>query len=442
MKSFIPSEIIRKKRSGNALTHEELKSFFASYLKGDVKDYQVSALLMAIYFNSLDLTEASALTSIMTNSGERLVFPEEIQPFCVDKHSTGGVGDKASFIILPLLILESCYVPMMAGRGLGHTGGTIDKMEAIPGIQTRYSLEEAKKLLLKNKGFLIGQSTEIAPLDYQLYHLRDVTATVESPGLIISSILSKKIAEGIKHLVMDIKTGSGAFLSKEEDAKTFAKNIITVAKENGVQTSCLITNMDQPLGRSAGNTLELKEVFDILSGSGPEDTLSLSIELSAQLVKMCYPQRGLAEIMKSMQANVDDGKAFETLIKIFVEQGGDSTFLNNYKNMPTAKHKHPVLHTGEAGYVHSIDVRQLGMSIVTLGGGRKAKEDSIDYTVGLSEMKRCNEFVENNEPLLVIEGNDLDKIKAAAAIIKDSYVIKPEKATHIRPLIIHQEGVS
>lgn len=419
------------------MSKEELEFFFSKYLIGEVKDYQVSALLMAIYFEPLNFQEASHLTSIMTHSGDRLEFPEEIQAYCVDKHSTGGVGDKTSFLILPLLILEGCYVPMMAGRGLGHTGGTIDKMESIPGIKTRYSLQDAKSLLLENKGFLIGQSTAIAPLDFKLYHLRDVTSTVESPGLIISSILSKKIAEGIRHLVMDIKTGSGAFLAEEADARTFARDLVEVAKENGVTTNCFITNMNQPLGRSAGNILELKEVFEILTG-GPHsaDTLSLSVDLAAKLVKMSYPKRSLDEIKSSMNSNIANGKAFEKLIDLFIKQGGDRKFLQNYKNMPAAKYRKPLLNNGEDGFVHSIDVRELGMAVVSLGGGRQAKDDTIDYTVGLSSMKQCGDFVAKNEPILFIEGNDASVIEALSQSLMKSYVLKSNQPPLKKSLVI------
>jgi pyrimidine-nucleoside phosphorylase len=306
-----------------------------------------------------------------------------------DKHSTGGIGDKTSFLILPMCIAEGVKIPMMAGRGLGHTGGTIDKIESLPGIQTRVGEETVKSWMQELGGMLLGQSTEIAPLDYRLYHLRDVTATVESIPLITASILSKKIAEGIQNLVMDVKTGSGAFLYKLEEAKEFAAMAKKVGKRAGVNISCAITNMDEPLGKTAGNAVELAEVLELLEGNVDyaPDTYELSLELSAKLVCMCLPGRSLEEVKKSIRDKTASGEHLKLFQTMIAKQGGSTADLmglrQKLEDIPKI-----ALSATSSGSLARWDTRSLGMAILALGGGRKKAEDSIDHWVGLSAIKK------------------------------------------------------
>lgn len=425
---IVPQEIIRKKRDGKCLTHDEITEFCTGYLENKVHDYQMSAFLMAIAIKGLNFEETSILTKIMRDSGD--VFKWHFDaPIVSDKHSTGGIGDKTSLIILPLCVLEGLKIPMISGRGLGHTGGTLDKLESIEGLNVQISKEQAQKLVHTIGGAFMGQTNQLAPLDKKLYALRDVTATVESIPLITASILSKKLAEGLNNLIMDVKFGSGAFMQKKSDALLLAKTIKAVAKECNINISCFLTNMNSPLGRAAGNALEVKECIQILKGSKePKDTIELSIKLSARLIKLAYPQKSEKQIIKTLHKHLNSGHAFEIFCKITQAQGANIRMIENPQLLPSAKYHIPV-YPLKNGYISKINVRNLGIAILTLGGGRKAITDSIDHSVGLTELKHVGEKVITTEPLAIIEANDIDKANIAKTLILNAYKISNFKPT-------------
>jgi pyrimidine-nucleoside phosphorylase len=427
-----PVEVIRKKRFGQALSAEELKEFFHQYLDEKVPDYQVSALLMAIAIQGMSREEASKLTLLMRDSGRILKwqFPRES---IVDKHSTGGVGDKTSLIILPLAVLEDLKVPMMSGRGLGHTGGTLDKLEAIPGVNVRLEIERAEKVLNKWGGVFIGQTGELAPLDKKLYALRDVTGTVESIPLITASILSKKTAEGIGNLVMDVKFGSGAFIPEFEKAKELAASLMSVGEACGLRMRCLITSMNSPLGGAAGHNCEILECIEILKGGGPADTVELSLALTAEMVQMAFPKREKSEIMSTLKKHLASGAAFERFCKIIAEQGGDTSYLEKPEKFKQARLSAPVFASQKGGYVTKVNVRNLGLAILELGGGRRQVHHEIDHAVGLTELKRVGDSVQSGEPVAMVHANDEKKLEQAKQIIAAAYECGDQKITE--PLI-------
>ncbi len=413
-------EIIRKKRQGAELTEAELTDFFTGYLTGSVADYQASALLMAIFLRGMNRKETSILTSIMRDSGKVLQW-EGSRANVVDKHSTGGVGDKTSLILLPLCVLEGVRVPMMSGRGLGHTGGTLDKLESIPGIRVRISAEETQQLVRRYGGAFIGQSGDLAPLDQKLYALRDVTATVESIPLITASILSKKLAEGLGGLVLDIKFGSGAFMESVESARDLAESLIDVAGQCGLKARCLLTSMDSPLGTHAGNTLEMLESIAVLRGEGPADTTELSIGLAAAMIQLAYPERDENDIIAKLHGHLRSGAAWERFCEIIAAQGGDRSYLDHPEKFHKAAIIKPV-HARKPGKVVSkIDVRKLGLAILELGGGRRLLSDEIDHAVGLTNLKHHGDHVASDEPVAIIHGNDHRKVERATELIMNAY---------------------
>ena len=416
---MLPQEIIRKKRRGQELSAEDIRRFFAGYLKGEVADYQVSAMLMAIVLCGMTRAEASALTLTMRDSGEILEWSGDKQHI-VDKHSTGGVGDKTSLIILPLCVLEGLRVPMIAGRGLGHTGGTLDKLEAISGINVYVSPAEASQLLQKNGGVFMGQTEQIAPLDKRLYAMRDVTDTVESIPLITASILSKKLAEGIGALVMDVKFGSGAFMREKADALALAESIVSVGTTSGLNIRCALTDMGSPLGDRAGNSLEIEECLEVLRGNGPDSTRELSLQLAAEMVMLARPKESREALLSRLLDHLRSGRAFEIFSKIVAAQGGDIRQLENPKLLPQAKYRHEVL-ASEGGIVSSCDVRELGLAIVELGGGRRRSSDRVNPAVGLSRLKRVGDAIEKGEPFAVIHSESEDKAKSVAGRISSAF---------------------
>lgn len=419
----LPQEIIRKKRDGLVLDPLEIEDFFNSYLKGKVADYQAAAMLMAILLKGMNRKETAHFTKVMRDSGNVLKwdYPQHI---VVDKHSSGGVGDKTSLILLPLCALEGVKVPMMSGRGLGHTGGTLDKLEAIPGMTVRLPVEKARKIVADLGGVFIGQTPEIASLDQKLYALRDVTGTVESVPLITASILSKKLAEGIGGLVLDVKYGRGAFMDTLEKAKELAHSLVDVGKECGLSMRCLITTMQSPLGEYAGHSLEVEEVVQILKGAGPKSTKDLSLMLADEMIRLAFPERKETDVMKALEKRLQDGSAFEMFCKIIAAQGGDTKCLENTKKLPHAKIKRPVLlrTSGSSDqYITSIDVRTLGLAIQILGGGRRLLTDVIDPGVGLSGLKRIGDKVSPGEPVAYIHGNSDAAIEQAISMVRDAY---------------------
>jgi pyrimidine-nucleoside phosphorylase len=422
---MLPQEFIRNKRNGLALSESDLESFFGGFLKGDVADYQMSAMLMAIYMKGMEPDETAIFTKIMRDSGTVFDWPFETQQI-VDKHSTGGVGDKTSLVIMPLAILEGLKVPMISGRGLGHTGGTLDKLESI-GINVFFDSKEASRMMDSLGGVFMGQTEEMVPLDRRLYAMRDVTATVESIPLIVASILSKKLAEGIGGLVMDIKFGSGAFMDTFEKAQTLANSLKAVGTHMGIKVKCLLTSMNSPLGEYAGNGLEVLECVELMQGKGPESTKELIVELTAEMVKLGYPERDDSEIRDSLRMRLSDGSALELFTKMVHAQGGDTSYIENPEKFKQAKVQVPLL-AKKSGFISEINTRDLGMAILQMGGGRKLTTDGIDPWVGLGGLKRIGDRVETDEPIAVIYCNDQDQLRAASETVLSAYSIGENQA--------------
>lgn len=433
---FLPQSTIDKKAQGKTLTNEEIDLFFSSYLKGLIPDYQCSALLMAIRLKGMDQQECAALTRCMLDSGSRLIWPKDLNP-TVDKHSTGGVGDKTSMILAPLCFLEGVRVPMIAGRGLGHTGGTIDKLEAIKGFQTTLPEDQLLYQMKQLGGFIIGQSDGIAPLDRKLYSLRDVTATVKSVPLITASILSKKLSEGLGNLVMDVKVGSGAFMKDLQSAKDLAKSLKEVGALFGLNVRVFITSMDQPLGLYAGNILEILECLDVLEGKGPIDTKELSLTLAKEMVHLAFPSRSLEEIESSMEKNIAQGKALEVFYQLAKAQGADIEWLKKQRKEESCCIKSFVL-AKEEGYIETVQVEALGLGVVSLGGGRLQTTDAVDGNVGLKFLKKPGDFVYKAEPMVEVYGkSDKDAAKVAKDL-EEAFSFTKTIKSHPNPLILEK----
>ena len=421
---MLPQEIIRKKRRGLELSSQDIRDFFGGFLKGEVADYQVAAMLMAILLRGMTGEEASALTLTMRDSGQVLAWSGTKEDI-VDKHSTGGVGDKTSLIIMPLCILEGLRVPMIAGRGLGHTGGTLDKLESIGGLKVYLTPSEAETLLKKNGGVFMGQTEQIAPLDKRLYALRDVTDTVESIPLITASILSKKLAEGIGALVMDVKFGSGAFMQQKADALALAESISMVGKASGLKIRCALTDMGSPLGDRAGNSLEIEESIEVLRGVGPVSTRELSIQLAAEMVLLARPNESRDSLVARLGAHLDSGRALEVFSRVVVAQGGDLNQIENLEKLPRAKYRKEV-RASSSGFISGCDVRQLGLAIVELGGGRRRAADKVNHSVGLSGLKRVGDRIAAGDLLATIHADDLDRAEAVSSRIVSAYRLNDE----------------
>ncbi len=417
---ILPQEIIRRKRDGNALTEAELREFFEGFLRGDVADYQVSAMLMAVLMKGMTHRETADLTRIMRDSGEKFSWGPDRQR-AVDKHSTGGIGDKTSIVLLPLCVLEGLTVPMMAGRGLGHTGGTLDKLEAV-GFDVFPSPDAARKQVLELGGVFMGQTEKVVPLDRKLYSMRDVTATVESMPLIVGSILSKKLAEGIGGLVMDVKFGSGAFMEKLEDARSLAEKLKAVGQELGLNVRCLLTSMNSPLGHYAGNALEILECVELMRGQGPADTRELVIELGMEMVRLAFPDRLPDEIRKALDGHLRSGAAYEKFLEVARAQKADLKLLQHPERLLRAPERLTV-GSPNAGVVKQVDCRKLGIAIIELGGGRRLSSDKIDPWVGLADLKRVGAKLRAGDPLVTIHANDKAKAAIAKKLIEEAYVV-------------------
>ena len=423
-------DLIERKRDGRALTGPEIAGLIDAYARDIVPDYQMSALLMAIFINGLDPTELTAWTGAMLHSGDVLDMGD-IPGVKVDKHSTGGVGDKISLPLAPLVAACGVRVPMVSGRGLGHTGGTLDKLESIPGFSTNQTVEQFRGLVAKLGVGLIGQTAEIAPADKRLYALRDVTGTVASIPLIASSIMSKKLAEGIDALVLDVKVGSGAFMRTEADARTLAKTMVKVGERMGKRVVALLTNMDQPLGRTVGNALEVRESIDLLHGEGPADTRALTLALARVMLELAGLDPADAEVA------MDDGRGLERFRQIIAAQGGDPRVVDDPDRLPTAPKVEPLKAT-HAGIITRIDAREVGIGALLLGAGRAQKEDDVDPRVGLVLDKRVGDRVEVGEPILWIHHADRG-LDTARARLAAAYTIGDTPPTK-RPLIIDRIG--
>ena len=391
-------DIIIKKREGSALDRSEIRSLFQAFLAGEVPEYQMSALLMAIYFQGMETEELVGWTREMVESGRSLDLSHLPLPK-VDKHSTGGVGDKISLPLAPLLAACDLMVPMMSGRGLGHTGGTLDKLESISGFQTRVPPQELERLLRAVNVGMIGQTSDVAPIDRELYSLRDVTGTVPSIPLIASSIMSKKIAEGTEHLILDVKVGRGAFMRSLDDGRLLAKTCIALGEGMGRSVRALLTQMDQPLGYMIGNALEVKESIGILSGEGPEDCVALTLALAEQLLEMVGLPQGLAA------ERLSSGAALDYFYRMVESQGGDLEMVKDPARLPAAPYRIPLL-APRSGYVQMLDARQVGDAAVLLGAGRRIKAEEVDPRVGIELIAKVGDEITQGEPLLWIHHAD------------------------------------
>ena len=382
-------DLIRKKRDSGEHSREEIDFLISGYTRGDIPDYQMAAWLMATWIRGLNRSETAALTEAMLYSGE-VVNLDRIPGKKVDKHSTGGVGDKTSLILAPIVAAGGLTVPMISGRGLGHTGGTLDKLESIPGFNVNLSLEQFFNVLRECGMGLIGQTAEIAPADKKIYALRDATSTVENIGLICASIMSKKLAEGIDALVLDVKTGSGAFMKREEDAVRLAELMVETGQRMGKKIVALITDMNQPLGRMAGHSNEIAECIDVLSGGGPTDLVELSVELSAWMFFLGERTKTLDDGRHLAEEMVSTGQAKEKFKQGIRLQGGDERVIDDPQLLPQARSRADVA-SPSAGFIAATNCEQLGAALATLGGGREKKEDTIDHAVGLEFHKRIGD---------------------------------------------------
>jgi pyrimidine-nucleoside phosphorylase len=386
-----PSQIIARKRDGHALSAEELAAFVQGYAAGHIPDYQMAALAMAIFQRGMDDAEIAILTEEMLRSGSTLPAPNRARR--VDKHSTGGIGDKTSLIVAPLLACCGLEVPMLSGRGLGPTGGTLDKLESIPGFRTDLSLSEITAVVDRVGCVITGTTAELVPADRKLYALRDVTATVPSIPLIAASIMSKKLAENLAALVLDVKVGSGTFMKKPADARRLAQTMVAVGTRMGVKTSALLTDMNQPLGRLAGNAVEVDESLAILSGDGPHDLRELTLALAVECLIMQSASADRVRARADLAAHLDSGRAMQKFEEMVTAQGGDLAAPRRRAPAEPILAKHD-------GYVASIDVEQLGLAIIEMGGGRRQLHDAIDHSVGLEMLVRLSDRIERGQPLL------------------------------------------
>ena len=425
-------DVIDHKRNGSALTKEEISAFVEGYTNGEIPDYQASALLMAIYFNGMTDEEQANLTMQMLNSGDRLDL-SDIPGIKVDKHSTGGVGDKTSIPLAPMVAALGIPVPMISGRGLGHTGGTLDKLEAIPGFEVERSEAEFKKQVRDIKVAIVGATGNVAPADKKIYALRDVTDTVDSIPLIAGSIMSKKIASGTDALVLDVKTGTGAFMKEEADAVKLANALVKIGKSVGMNCMALISDMNQPLGNMVGNALEIQESIAILKGEGPEDITELVMTLGSQMVVLAKKAATLAEARAKLEEVVANGSALEVFRQMIIAQGGDPRVIEDPTLMPQAKY-HFELPAPQAGYVTKMTADEIGIAAMLLGGGRQAKTDVIDYAVGIELHKKVGDAVAEGESLLTIHSNTTD-----VANIKELLYNNIEIGTDTQPIqLVHK----
>ncbi len=438
--NFRAIDVIRKKRDGVELSRGEIESLVNAYTLDNVPDYQVAAWLMAVVLRGMTRGETAALTDAMLRSGEVLDL-SSLPAKKVDKHSTGGVGDKTSLVLAPLAAAAGVAVPMISGRGLGHTGGTLDKLEAIPGFNVNLPVAQFRRVLETCGCAMIGQTAEIAPADRKLYALRDVTGTVESPYLICASIMSKKLAEGIDALVLDVKTGSGAFMKSEKDAAFLAELMVDTGERMGKQVVALITDMDQPLGNKIGNALEVIEVVEVLHGAGPEDLRQLCIELAGWMLHLGGVCGTVAEGKMQSEKLISSGKALDRFRQMVELQGGDPRTIDDPSKLPQARHT-MTISSPRNGYIASVQCEQIGTACVILGGGRERKEDAVDPTVGIVLDKKVGDAVASGEALATIHYNTEERAGRARQLLEESYRITDSPPSEIRPLIHRVMGKS
>ena len=427
-------DLIRRKRDGGALDREQIESFVAGVTDGSLPDYQASALLMAIVLRGMTAEETAWLTDSMVRSGVKVDYPD-VDGIPVDKHSTGGVGDKTSLILAPLAVACGAVVPMMSGRGLGHTGGTLDKLESIPGFRTDLSLAELRQAIASIRCALIGQTSEIAPADRRLYALRDVTATVESVPLISASIMSKKIAEGIGGLVLDVKTGSGAFMKTLDDSRALAQSLVAIGQAAGVRSEALITRMDAPLGTQVGNAAEVIECLEILKGRGPDDTRDLSVLLAVRMLVVAGVAPDEAEADRRVRDALASGAGLEVFRAIIQNQGGDPRAVDDYALLPLAPDQHRVLATAD-GYV-DLDSEGIGRAAVALGAGRATLADVVDPGVGVEVIARSGTEVRTGDVVLLVRHRAGRGLEHARRLLHGAVIIT-QLPPNERPLVLER----
>jgi len=430
-------DLIQRKRDGKELAPEEIEFLVVGYTNGDIPDYQMSAFLMAVFFSGMSDREVSRLTECMLRSGDTVDL-SAIPGVKVDKHSTGGVGDKTSFIVAPLAAAAGVVVPMMSGRALGHTGGTLDKLESIPGFRTNLTAEEFQKQLAELGLCFIGQSEELVPADRKLYALRDVTATVESIPLISSSIMSKKLAEGVDALVLDVKVGSGAFMKKQVDARHLAAMMVGIGRRMDKKVVALITDMNQPLGYAIGNALEIMEASQTLQNAGPADLTKLSLELAARMIFLGKKAATLEEARRVAEQHLVDGSAYRKLKQVVAAQGGNPQALDKFELLPNATGMREIA-SPRAGYVSSINAEDIGVASNMIGAGRDKKEDAIDPAVGIILEVKTGEKVDAGSVLCRLYYTKEDRVDEAAEMVEDAFRISAQKPDE-RELILEVVG--
>lgn len=425
-------DVIDTKRNGAVLTDEQIQFFVDGVVDGSIPDYQISALLMAIYFQKMTASEQTKLTMAMLASGDQLDL-SAIAGIKVDKHSTGGVGDKTSLPLAAMVAALGIPVPMISGRGLGHTGGTLDKLEAIPGYRVALTEQEFIKQVQSIGLAIVGATGQIAPADARIYGLRDVTDTVDSIPLIASSILSKKLASGTDALVIDVKTGEGAFMRRTEDARQLAHALVEIANGAGVNSMAIISDMNQPLGAKIGNSLEIEESIDLLKGNGPADLLELVLTLGAQMVVLGKKAATLDEARNQLKQTITDGSALTKFRQMIEMQGGDGRVIDDYTIMPQAKYQIEIK-AQTNGVVTRIAANEMGVASMLLGGGRAAKEDQLDYSVGLVLNHKIGDRVKQGDTLVTVHSNQQD-ISKVEQLIRDNYTIGKAGTA---PQLIHE----
>ncbi|MGY0372936.1 pyrimidine-nucleoside phosphorylase [Clostridium sp. JNZ J1-5] len=435
-------DIIMKKRNGGELTTEEINFFVDGYTKGEIPDYQVSALMMAIYFQKMNKRETAALTKAMVESGD-VVDLSAIEGIKVDKHSTGGVGDTTTLVLGPIVAAAGVPVAKMSGRGLGHTGGTIDKLESFPGFSVEMPIEKFIENVNEKKIAIGGQTANLAPADKKLYALRDVTATVDNMSLIAGSIMSKKIASGADAIVLDVKTGSGAFMKDEDSSFALAQEMVDIGTHVGRNTIGVITNMDEPLGFAVGNALEVQEAIDTLKGRGPSDLTELCLTLGSHMLVLGKKANSFEEGKKILQDIINSGKGLAKLRELVEAQGGDSRFVDDPSLFPKPSIVEAVA-SPQDGYVKGIKADDIGIAALVLGAGRETKESSIDLSVGVVLHKKIGDAVKKGEAIATIYANDENKRKQSEEIILKAYSIVEEKVEPITLIkgIVTKDGIT
>ncbi len=427
------NEIIKTKRDQKELTTEQIDFFVREYSLGNIPDYQASSLLMAIYLNGMSEKEIYDLTVAMTASGE-IVDLSEIEGIKVDKHSTGGIGDKVTMVVMPLV--ASCGVPVakMSGRGLGYTQGTIDKLDSIPNFRTDIEMDEFIRNVKRIGIALMGQSEKVALADKKLYALRDVTATVESIPLIASSIMSKKLAAGCDKILLEVTCGSGAFMEDEVRARVLAQTMVDIGRKARKETIAVLTNMNQPLGKYAGNALEVKEAIETLKGNGEPDVVRVCLVLGAYMLKLAGVDDNIPNNIKLLQSKIDSGEGLEKFKELISRQWGDSRVIDDPEILPKAKYRIP-LNSLESGYIAGFDAKVIGQAVVNLGGGRMKKEDSIDYAVGIETVKKIGDEIKEGEPILYIHANTETQGLLQIETLRSSIQISKEPVAKVKEIL-------